>query len=375
MSRRQPRAAAAATDTLDARALVPAAAAPWWRALRPHAQPRESGSGTVWVLAVAVLLVLGGIVAATVAVVVAASRTADTAADLAALSAASSCGSASTTDCGDLGETPCALARRIAHAHRTRLVACSVRAGVVDVVVEVRPRSLAGGVFVVRSRARAGRSGDEGSDPFLDVSSPSGAGGQASCSRSVCEGVRRCEPASVRPCAGRSSDRSALLGGVESPPSPGLSLGSGRRARWPGSLAPPRATASRSAVASSAAAVGSGMSLRPDSSAGLSAPVSGAVSGCSALAGRAGVVSAVRCRRSISSRRRTRQRLTPRTRHPAPATAASAVPTPAKKNVDVVLSMSTLPMWIAVRSPPPTAKLAMTAATTRMRRTPTTIIS
>jgi secretion/DNA translocation related TadE-like protein len=111
----------------------------------------ESGSGTVWVLAMALVVVVGGVVAATVASVAGAGRRADTAADLAALSAAARL---TTTP-----ESACHIARRVVVAHRAHMVACTVRGEQVEVAVEVEVRGLTAGVFVVRSRARADTGG------------------------------------------------------------------------------------------------------------------------------------------------------------------------------------------------------------------------
>ena len=108
---------------------------------------RESGSGTIWVLAMALILVMSGVVAATVASVAGAGRRADTAADLAALSAAARLP-------GPSGSA-CLVALRVVHAHRAQLAACSVTGEQVQVAVEVNVAGL-GGLFVVRSRARAG---------------------------------------------------------------------------------------------------------------------------------------------------------------------------------------------------------------------------
>lgn len=108
----------------------------------------ERGSGTIWVLGCAVLVLVAGMVAATLVAVAAAGRRADTAADLAALSAAGRI--------QDSTAVPCGVARRIAAAHQARMTSCAVLGPVVEVAVEVRPRSLAGGLFLVRATARAG---------------------------------------------------------------------------------------------------------------------------------------------------------------------------------------------------------------------------
>jgi secretion/DNA translocation related TadE-like protein len=115
--------------------------------LRRH----ESGSGTVWVLAIALVVVVGGVVAATVASVAGAGRRADTAADLAALSAAARL---ATTP-----ESACHIARRVVVAHRAHMVACTAHGEQVEVAVEVEVRGLTAGLFVVRSRARADTGG------------------------------------------------------------------------------------------------------------------------------------------------------------------------------------------------------------------------
>ncbi|MET9023875.1 Rv3654c family TadE-like protein [Actinopolymorpha sp. NPDC004070] len=109
---------------------------------------RERGSGGVWTLAAAAIVVMAAVVSTTMVAVVGAGRRADTAADLAALSAA-----AVRPD--QLGSA-CAIAGRIAVAHRARLVACVVEGNEVDVTVEAYPAAPGGELFVVRARARAG---------------------------------------------------------------------------------------------------------------------------------------------------------------------------------------------------------------------------
>ncbi|MGW0230760.1 Rv3654c family TadE-like protein [Actinopolymorpha singaporensis] len=109
---------------------------------------RERGSGSVWTLAAAAIVVMAAVVSTTMVAVVSAGRRADTAADLAALSAA-----AVRPD--QLGSA-CAVANRIAAAHRARLVACAVEGSEVDVTVEAHPAAPGGELFVVRARARAG---------------------------------------------------------------------------------------------------------------------------------------------------------------------------------------------------------------------------
>lgn len=108
----------------------------------------ERGSGTIWTIAIACILVIATCLVANLTAVMAADRRAGVAADLAALSAvASDCGRAAT----------------IATAHRARLVSCRTldlpRYGTtVDVTTEVRTKPIFGHVFVLQARARAGRS-------------------------------------------------------------------------------------------------------------------------------------------------------------------------------------------------------------------------
>lgn len=116
------------------------------------ARGRERGSGSVWMLAAATIVVMAAVVSTTMVAVVGAGRRADTAADLAALSAA-----AVRPD--RLGSA-CAVAVRIATAHQTRLVACAVEGSEVDVTVEAYPAAPGGELFVVRARARAGPTTD-----------------------------------------------------------------------------------------------------------------------------------------------------------------------------------------------------------------------
>jgi secretion/DNA translocation related TadE-like protein len=108
----------------------------------------ERGSGTIWTIAIACVLITAAFLVANLTAVMSAERRAGVAADLAALSAvASDCGRAAT----------------IATAHGARLVSCRTfdlpRYGTtVEVMAEVRTKPIFGHVFVLRSRARAGRS-------------------------------------------------------------------------------------------------------------------------------------------------------------------------------------------------------------------------
>lgn len=110
----------------------------------------ECGSGSVWVLAVACVLIMASVAAVAVAAVLGAGRRADTAADLAALSAAG-------VGAADL-DSACAVAERIAAAHQTRLTACVVEGAVVDVTVEARQPMPGGLALTLSARARAGPS-------------------------------------------------------------------------------------------------------------------------------------------------------------------------------------------------------------------------
>ncbi|WP_020577093.1 Rv3654c family TadE-like protein [Actinopolymorpha alba] len=114
----------------------------------------ERGSGSIWTLAVAAVLILAGLVSVTIVAVMSAGRRADTAADLAALSAAA--GGPAAMD------GACSVAARIAAAHQARLISCTLTGAVVDVVVEVRPRTLAGDLLTMRARAKAGPTSEWG---------------------------------------------------------------------------------------------------------------------------------------------------------------------------------------------------------------------
>lgn len=113
------------------------------------ARTDERGSGSLLALAVACVLVLTGLTAATLGSLVVARRQASTAAEMAALSAAA-------RPVEEM-ESACATAQRVARAHRSVVLSCAVNGLTVDVVVAVRPTTVIGQVVVVRSRARAGR--------------------------------------------------------------------------------------------------------------------------------------------------------------------------------------------------------------------------
>jgi len=110
---------------------------------------RDSGSGTIWVVTAATVVVLAAVAVTSVAAAMIARHRAGAAADLAALAAASAAAS--------LGPDPCAVADRVAARNGGRLVGCAVDAtAVVEVTVEVRPAGLAGRVGVARVSAMAG---------------------------------------------------------------------------------------------------------------------------------------------------------------------------------------------------------------------------
>ena len=119
------------------------------RAIALRGRP-ERGSGSVWVLAVACLLIMASVAAIAMVAVLGAGRRADTAADLAALSAAG-------TGPADL-DSACAVAELIAAAHQTSLIACTVEGAVVEVTVEARQAMPGGLAVTLRARARAGPS-------------------------------------------------------------------------------------------------------------------------------------------------------------------------------------------------------------------------
>lgn len=108
----------------------------------------ERGSGTIWTIAIACVLVVTACLIANLTAVISATRRAGVAADLAALSAVAS-------DCGRAAAT--------AKAHNARLVSCRTldvpgHGTTVEVTAEVRTKPIFGHAFVLREHARAGRS-------------------------------------------------------------------------------------------------------------------------------------------------------------------------------------------------------------------------
>jgi secretion/DNA translocation related TadE-like protein len=107
----------------------------------------ERGSGTLIVLAAALLVLSAGLAAVLWAAVSTAQHRAAAAADLVALSAAQAI---------QMGDEPCATARRIAAAHLAEVAECRVDGEVVWVVAGVRAQLGSLGRPLVTVPARAG---------------------------------------------------------------------------------------------------------------------------------------------------------------------------------------------------------------------------
>ncbi|WP_149260127.1 Rv3654c family TadE-like protein [Actinomadura sp. K4S16] len=121
----------------------------------PDPRPGDRGSGTVWVLAFAVLVWVVGVAAVLVGGVRSARHRGEAAADMAALAGAARV--------SDGGGAACARAKAIAIESRARVVRCQVRGEIIDVSVVVdvtMPMGLKGRRIV--SRARAGPVGQDG---------------------------------------------------------------------------------------------------------------------------------------------------------------------------------------------------------------------
>lgn len=108
----------------------------------------DKGSGTVWVLAFAAVIWVGGVAAVAVGGVRGVRHRADAAADLAALAGASRVAEGAGVACGK--------ARSIAAESGARLAQCRVQGEVVEVSVVIPLRV---GSLKVVSRARAGPAG------------------------------------------------------------------------------------------------------------------------------------------------------------------------------------------------------------------------
>ena len=118
------------------------------------AQDQDTGSGTVLVLAAASVLLLVGMLLASLAAVGVARHRAASVADLSALAAASS---------AHLGNAAaCAVAADVADRSSARLLECRLRGDVVEVVASVRPPGRLGELGSATARARAGPGGSAG---------------------------------------------------------------------------------------------------------------------------------------------------------------------------------------------------------------------
>ena len=120
-------------------------------ARRRRSPVRESGSATVWVLALATIVWTLGVAVMMVGQARAARHQAGAAADLAALAAAARLPAR--------GSSPCATAARVAAGNGARLTRCTVRGRVVDVTVEVPLHAALAALLptdMARMRARAG---------------------------------------------------------------------------------------------------------------------------------------------------------------------------------------------------------------------------
>jgi secretion/DNA translocation related TadE-like protein len=108
----------------------------------------DRGSGSIWLLAMAALVTMAGVLAAGVAGAITVRHRAAAAADLAALAAAGTVA---------VGGPACPVARRVAHANGAALAECHINGLVVSVTTTVTPSGWLGGFGIssVRS-ARAG---------------------------------------------------------------------------------------------------------------------------------------------------------------------------------------------------------------------------
>lgn len=121
---------------------------------RPFAsagRPHDAGSGTVWTLAAAMVVLVVAVAVVGVGGAVVARHRAGSAADLAALAAA---GRAAPGASG-----ACELAARVVAADGGRLRACTVSGAVVEVTVAVEATVLGHRLGTAVGRARAGPAG------------------------------------------------------------------------------------------------------------------------------------------------------------------------------------------------------------------------
>lgn len=122
---------------------------------RPRLDKRDTGAGTVWVLAFIAIIWLTGAAGMAIGGVRTTRHRADAAADLAALAGAA--------HVSDGASAACARARSIAADSGARMSRCAVKGRTVDVSVTMALRVPLGvGAVRVVSRARAGPVGQDG---------------------------------------------------------------------------------------------------------------------------------------------------------------------------------------------------------------------
>ena len=114
----------------------------------------ERGVAGILVLSLAAVLLLAGLGSGALAAVAVARQRAAAAADLSALAAAERAGRGP--------EAACARAMTVAGLAGARVVRCSVRGDVAEVVAEVRPPGRLGMLGTTTARARAGAAGRPG---------------------------------------------------------------------------------------------------------------------------------------------------------------------------------------------------------------------
>jgi secretion/DNA translocation related TadE-like protein len=105
----------------------------------------DRGSGSIWVLALGLVVVLAGLVGMYRGSAVVGRHRAEAAADFAALAAAAK-----------VLEVACASAGTVAAANGARLVSCAVDGSIATVTTAVALRGVLPGDFVATGRARAG---------------------------------------------------------------------------------------------------------------------------------------------------------------------------------------------------------------------------
>ncbi len=117
----------------------------------------DRGSGSIWVLALGLVVVLAGLVGMYRGSAMVGRHRAEAAADFAALAAAAKVLQG--------GQVACASAGTVAAANGARLVSCAVDGSIATVTTAVALRGVLPGDFVATGRARAGPApADDGSD-------------------------------------------------------------------------------------------------------------------------------------------------------------------------------------------------------------------